>query len=111
MNMTSFLMSLLILWLCFLVFSQILWIWHLNQARRRGLYPSSGQATLFDVKRLIAAGENLLAARLYREIYKGTSFKEAQKAVAQIEKGIKAKLENYPPSPENRRHKSADEGG
>ena len=95
MNMASFLMSLLIVLLCFLVFSQTLWIWHLNQVRRRGLYPASGQATLFDVKRLIGAGENVLAVRLYREIYKGTSFKEAQKAVAEIEKGIKAKRENY----------------
>ena len=95
MNTTSFLIALLILLLCFFVLSQILWIWHLNQARRRGLYPSSGQATLFDVKRLIMAGESVLAIRLYREIYKRTNFKEAQKAVAQIEKGIKAKREHY----------------
>ena len=95
MNMASFLIPVLILLLCFFIFTQILWIWHFNQARRRGLYPSIGQATLFDVKRLIAAGENVLAVRLYREIYKRTSLKEAQKAVAQIEKGIKAKRENY----------------
>ncbi len=88
-------MSFLIFLLCFLVFNQTLWIWHLHQARRRGLYPLSGQATLFDVKRLIAAGENILAIRLYRQIYKGTSFKDAQKAVAEIEKGIKAKREHY----------------
>ncbi len=95
MTTTSFLVSLLIFLLCFLILSQTLWIWHLNQARRRGLYPSSGEATLFDVKRLITAGENLLAVRLYRQIYKGTSFKDAQKAIAQIEKGIKAKREHY----------------
>lgn len=95
MNIPSFLTSLLILLLCFLIFSQTLWIWHLNQARRRGLYPSSREATLFDVKRLITAGEHVLAIRLYRQIYRGTSFKEAQKAVAEIEKGIKAKREHY----------------
>lgn len=95
MTITSSLLSLLIFLLCFLVFSQTLWIRHLNQARKRGLYPLSGEATLFDVKRLITAGENILAVRLYRQIYKGTSFKDAQKAVAQIEKGIKAKREHY----------------
>ncbi|HLD69135.1 MAG TPA: hypothetical protein VJA17_00055 [Candidatus Omnitrophota bacterium] len=93
--MTSFLISLLIFLLCFFVFTQILWIRHLHQARKRGIYPLSAQATLFDVKRLITAGENILAVRLYREIYKGTSFKDAQKAVVQIEKGIKAKREHY----------------
>lgn len=93
--MSSFLLSFLILLLCFFVFSQILWIRHLNQAKKRGIYPLSARATLFDVKRLITAGENVLAIRLYRQIYKGTSFKEAQKAVVQIEKGIKAKREHY----------------
>lgn len=93
--MTSFFMALIILLLCFLIFSQTLWIWHLKQARRKGLYPLSGRATLFDVKRLIAAGEHLLAVRLYREIYKGVSFKDAHRAVEEIEKSIKEKRENY----------------
>ena len=60
----------------------------LNQARRRGLYPPPGQATLFDVKRLITMGEVILAIRVYQEIF-GVNFKGAKKAVEEMEKSLK----------------------
>ena len=93
--MTTFLISLLILSLCFFILSQTFWMRHLNQAQRRGLYPDRRRATLFDVKRLITAGERILAIYLYREIYKGVGFKESQKAVEEMEKSINGKKENY----------------
>ena len=82
------LLALLVLSICFMIFSQSYWIWFLNQARRRGLYPDPGKATLFDVKRLITKGEMLLAISVYQEIF-GVSFKEAKKAVEDLEKNLK----------------------
>ncbi len=89
--MLNFFVSLLVLLICFLVFFRTFWIWHLNQARRKGLYPLNDRATLFDVKRLISSGEKILAIRLYREIYKGISLKGAQRAVEEIERSINLK--------------------
>ena len=83
------LISILILFACFLIFWQTYWIWLLNQARRKGFYPYPGKATLFDVKRLITIGEILLAIRVYREIFR-VSFKEAKNAVEEMEKSLKA---------------------
>ncbi len=89
--MINLLMTVLVLVLCFAGLSQSMWIWHVNQARRRGIYPTSGKATLFDVKRLITLGEKFLAVRLYREIYKKSSLKDAQKAIDEMDKSIKTK--------------------
>ena len=71
-----------------MIFVQTLWIWHINQARRKGLYPLNGRATLFDVKRLISVGEKALAIRAYQEIF-GVKQKEAQKSVEEMEKSMK----------------------
>ena len=80
MDATSSLIALFVLLLCFFVLS-------------RGTRPCA--PTLFDVKRLISAGEFLLAIRLYRRIYKRVSWKEARKAVEEMGKSIKAKREHY----------------
>lgn len=54
-----------------------------NSARRRGIYPAKGQATMNNVKRLALNGEVVLAMRAFREIH-GVSTKEARDAVDQI---------------------------
>ena len=77
--MAGFLISLLILSLCFYIFTKALWIWHIHQARRKGIYPVSGKATLFDVKRLLEMGEKVLAVRVYQEIFR-VKVKDAQNA-------------------------------
>ena len=83
-----FIVSILVLCVCFFILSQTCWIWFLNQARRKGLYPDPGKATLFDVRRLITQGEILLAISVYREIF-GVSFKDAKKAVEELERNLK----------------------
>lgn len=90
-EMINLFMTFLVLFLCCLVLGQGMWIWHIKQARRRGIYPNTAKATLFDVKRLITMGEKFLAIRLYREIYEKSNLKEAQKAVDEMEKSIKIK--------------------
>lgn len=86
----TLLLTIIILLLCFCIFLQTYWIWSLNQARRRGIYPSKGKATMFDVRRLIMEGEKYLAIRLYGELFKA-SFKQSKKAVEQLEKSIQEK--------------------
>ena len=54
-----------------------------KSARRRGIYPAKGQATMNDVKRLVLNGEVVLAMRAFREIH-GVSAKEAKDAVDRI---------------------------
>ena len=83
-------LSLIIVGLCFLIFMNTYWIWSMNQARRRGLYPSKGKATMFDVRRLIIKGEKDLAVRVYAQIFK-TNSRESKKAVEELERGIQAK--------------------
>ena len=82
--------SLIIISLCFLVLMNTYWIWSMNQARRKGLYPSKGKATMFDVRRLIIQGEKPLAVRLYAQIFK-TNYRESKKAVDELEHSIQAK--------------------
>ena len=77
----------LILSLCLAVFFYAKHVWNLNQARRSGLYPERGKATMFDVRRLILKKEKYLAVRLYCEIFK-TGFREAQKAVDELERSV-----------------------
>ena len=54
-----------------------------RSARRRGIYPSKGQATMNDVRRLALNGDVVLAMRAYREIH-GGSLKDAKDAVGKI---------------------------
>jgi len=51
-----------------------------SKARRSGLLPAAGQATMADVERLARAGQPILASRCYREI-NGCGLAEAKKAV------------------------------
>ena len=76
--------------MCFFVFSSSRWIWSVNQARRKGLYPNKGKPTMFDVRRLIQAGHKDLAIRLYCQIF-STHFKEAKKAIEELERSIQTK--------------------
>jgi len=74
---------------CFYLLLRSQWIWKLNQARRKGLYPDRSK-TMFDVRRLVIKGEKELAIQTYREIFQ-TSRKEAQEAVEQLAKSIQGK--------------------
>lgn len=62
----------LILSACFFVFLRSRWIWSLKQARKKGIFPEKGKATMFDVRRLIIEGELDLAVEVYRWIFKTT---------------------------------------
>ena len=77
-----------ILAICFLVFSQVYWIWSMNQLRRQGKLPEKGKATMFDVRRLLMEGEKETAVRLYCEIFKVTR-KRAVKDVEELQRSIK----------------------
>ncbi len=89
-SLLVWLISLAILMICFAVFMQTYWIWWINQARRRGLYPDKGKATMFDVRRLLIEGEKPLAIRLYAQIFK-TNYRQAKKAVDELERSIQKK--------------------
>ena len=82
--------SFLILSLCCGIFFYAWHVWNLNQARRSGLYPEKGRATMFDVRRLILKKEKYLAVRLYTEIFE-TNVKDAQKAVDELERSMAEK--------------------
>ncbi|MCA9407778.1 MAG: hypothetical protein H6755_05310 [Candidatus Omnitrophica bacterium] len=86
----SIFLTFIILGLCLIALNRTRGIWVLNNARRKGLYPPKGKATMFDVRRLILSGEKELAIRIYCEIFE-VSRKEAVKAVDELEKGIKEK--------------------
>ncbi len=49
-------------------------------ARRSGLLPEAGKATMADVERLVRENERILAIRCYREIHR-CSLKDAKRAV------------------------------
>ncbi len=53
------------------------------KARRSGIYPQKGEATMEDVKNLISSGNHLLALRAYREIH-GVSLKQAKKEIERL---------------------------
>ena len=65
-------------------------VWLFKQARRSGLYPTKGKATLFDVRRLLLKKEKNMAIHLYANLFK-TNFKDAKKAVEELEKSIQEK--------------------
>ena len=52
-------------------------------ARRSGLLPPEGRATMNDVKRLARAGQRIYAIRCYREIH-GCKLAEAKRAVEEL---------------------------
>ena len=79
----------LIVGTCFYLFSRSFYIWSINQARRRGLYPVGRKPTIDDVKRLLKMRERFLAITLYREMYK-LSFPQAQKEVDLLERNLEA---------------------
>jgi ribosomal protein L7/L12 len=54
-----------------------------RRARESGLYPPPGSGSQADVERLIAAGETMLAVKLYREIHH-VGLKDAKEAVDNI---------------------------
>jgi ribosomal protein L7/L12 len=53
------------------------------KARRLGIYPQKGSATMEDVKSLISSGHTLLAMRAYREIH-GVSLKAAKREIERL---------------------------
>ena len=83
-------LSLVAVILCFYIFLKTYWIWWINDARRKGLYPERGKATMFDVRRFVVEGQKELAIRVYREIIK-SNYKDAKKAVEELEKSIQQK--------------------
>jgi ribosomal protein L7/L12 len=59
-----------------------------RRARESGLYPPPGSGSHADVERLVAAGETMLAVKLYREIHH-VGMKDAKDAVD----GIRSRME------------------
>ena len=88
--MMMWVLTFVILCLCFCVFMQTYWIWHINQARRRRGAFKKENLTMFDVRRLIIEGEIETATVIYAEIFKVSS-KEAKKAVKDLERNIQKK--------------------
>ena len=86
--MLSTLTAFIIIYVCFLIFLRTSWVSNLTQARRKGLYPPAGKATLFDVKRLISEGEIEVAVQVYCDIFK-TNRRAAKKAVEEMERSLK----------------------
>ena len=75
----------IVLGVCFLVLEHTSYIWVINQARRKGIYPSRGKITLEDIKRLLQMGEKTLAIYAYREMYH-LSLKQAKLEVEQLQR-------------------------
>jgi Tfp pilus assembly protein PilF len=61
--------------------------WEIRHARERGLWPPLGEdPTLEHVKRMVQAGETIMAVKLYRQIH-GGSFADAKAAVEKLASG------------------------
>lgn len=56
-------------------------------ARRSGLIPPKGQATMADVERLVRSGERIVAIRCYREIHQ-VGLAEAKKAIDDLHPAV-----------------------
>lgn len=80
----------LVIAVCAFVISRSRWIWSLNAARRRGIFPEHGKATMFDVRRLIVEGEIELAIEVYRWIYR-TNRQASREAVLELANSISEK--------------------
>lgn len=90
----TLLYTFVIILICWLVLSQTRWIWAVNQARKKGIYPEKGKATMFDVRSLIIEGEYDLAVELYRRLFR-TSRRNARKAVEDLADSISQKNIEY----------------
>ncbi|MCA9395473.1 MAG: hypothetical protein KC900_14825 [Candidatus Omnitrophica bacterium] len=90
----TFLYTFLVILTSWLVLSHTRWIWLINQARKKGIYPEKGKATMFDVRSLIIEGEYDLAIELYRRLFK-TSRRNARKAVEDLADSISQKNIEY----------------
>ncbi len=73
--------------ICIYVFVKACWYIWIKQARSEGIYPEKGKATMFDVRNFIIDGENEIAVKIYREIFK-VSTEEAKKQVEALERSI-----------------------
>jgi len=69
------------------LFVQSCWLIWIKQARKKGLYPQKGKATMFDVRAFLLQGEKEVAIRVYREIF-NVGLSEAQKSVEELERSI-----------------------
>ena len=74
-----------LLWIALIVVGIVLVVTVLHRmrdaaARRSGLLPPEGQATMADVERLVRSGNKIAAIRCYREIH-DVGLAEAKKAV------------------------------
>lgn len=83
----TILYTLLILSVSFFILIRSRWIWSLNQARKKGIFPEKGKATMFDVRRLIVEGELDLAVEVYRWIFK-TTRQKARADVSELAESI-----------------------
>lgn len=72
---------------CVFIVVRSRWIWSLNQARKKGIFPEKGKATMFDVRRLIIEGEFDLAVEVYRWIFK-TTRQKARVEVSELAESI-----------------------
>jgi ribosomal protein L7/L12 len=50
-------------------------------AKRAGILPATGKATMADVKRLIRSGQSIWAIRCYRELHPEVMLREAKRIV------------------------------
>ena len=85
--MLRFLISILIFGFCVRIFVKAFGLWTMRQARKRGMSPPFGQATLFDVKRLLMQGKDHLAVRVYRDIFQ-VSYIQAKEAVEELKNSL-----------------------
>lgn len=83
----TFVIATTILNICFFLFLKTSHIFKINQARRKGLYPSQRKPTMDDVKRLLRAGEKYLAIRMYSEIYR-LNVHQSEKEVDLLERNL-----------------------
>lgn len=90
----TLLYTFIIIMACWLILSHTRWIWLINQARKKGIFPDKGKATMFDVRNLIIEGEYDLAVELYRRLFK-TNRRNARKAVEDLADSISQKNIEY----------------
>lgn len=83
--------TIIVVGLCFLFFYRTSYIWLINHARRKGLYPPQRKAALEDVKHLLLSGERGMAVRVYSQMYK-LSLKQAELEVDLLERSLQKKL-------------------
>lgn len=90
----TLLYTFIIIMVCWGIFSQTRWIWAINEARKKGIFPEKGRATMFDVRNLIIEGEYDLAIEVYRRLFK-VSRRNARKAVDDLSDSISQKNIEY----------------